>query len=1201
MEVALSEEGEGDFTDSLPETRTVTVSPGQSTVSVDVPTLDDAVDEPDGKIVARVVERATVYTVGNPGTAEVVVQDGDLPAVTITADRTPITEGETASFTVSVSTPAPAGGLEVEVALSEEGEGDFTDTLPETRTVTVPPGDRTVTVEVPTLDDAVDEPDGTIVVRVVERATVYTVGDPGTAEVVVQDTDLPAVTITADRTPITEGETASFTLTVSTPAPDGGLEVEVALSEEGEGDFTDTLPETRTVTVPPGDRTVTVEVPTLDDAVDEPDGKIVARVVERATVYTVGDPGTAEVVVQDGDLPAVTITADRTPITEGETASFTVSVSTPAPDGGLDVVVALSEEGEGDFTDTLPETRTVTVPPGDRTVTVEVPTLDDAVDEPDGKIVARVVERATVYTVGDPGTAEVVVQDGDLPAVTIAAVTTPIAEGEMASFTVSVSTPAPAGGLDVVVALSEEGEGDFTDTLPETRTVTVPAGDRTITVSVATLDDAIDEPDGTIVARVVEPATAYTVGDPGTAEVVVQDDDLPAVTIAADRTPITEGETASFTVSVSTLAPDGGLEVEVALSEEGEGGFTDTLPETRTVTVPAGQVTVSVDVPTLDDTVDEPDGKIVAQVQPRPGVFLVGDPGTAEVVVQDPGDRGPRIDPDPIVPPTVTITAVTTTITEGETASFTVTVSTPAPDSGLDVEVALSEEGGGDYTDTLPETRTVTVSPGQFTASVSVPTIDDAVDEPDGTIVARVVEPATAYTVGDPGAAEVVVQDADLPAVTIEVDRAPIAKGVPALFTEGEIVSFTLIISIPAPEDGLYLVVDLSEEGGGDYTDTLPETRTVWVPPGQFTANVSVPTIEDSVDEPDGRIVARVQPQPGVFVVGDPGVAEAVVRDNDEPANDDPTVTIIEQVIPRVGRTVAGIVTRAIDCRRYSRFAEDHATIGGLEVQPRVHATEEDPIAMSHPDAAAWNRDGRRDETGISADEVLQTSSFAMTTPDREDDTGMAWWAEGAVAGFTGRYEALAMHGDIVSGVAGLEYLERDRRSGIAVARSIGDVEYSLPSFGTGTAHSSLTSIHPYVCWFPSDDTWMWGMLGYGWGVTSFSGALTVEELDTSMRMGAFGITGELLTLESWELVWKASAFAVSMRIDEAWGSFRSGEMCSASAAWSRALGSMNSSPGPSCVQRSRWEAATTGATRKRAGASHSAAAFATPLRTSAD
>ena len=825
-----------------------------------------------------------------------------------------------------------------------------------------------------------------------------------------QDTDLPAVTITADRTPITEGETASFTVSLSTPAPDGGLAVEVALSEEGEGDFTDTLPESRTVTVPAGDRTASVSVPTLDDTVDEPDGAIVARVVERATVYTVGDPGTAEVVVQDADLPSVTITADRTPITEGETASFTLTVSTPAPDGGLAVEVALSEEGEGDFTDTLPESRTVMVPAGDLTVTVSVATLDDAVDEPDGAIVARVVERSTVYTVGDPGTAEVVVQDADLPSVTITADRTPITEGETASFTVSVSTPAPVGGLVVEVALSEEGGGDFTDSLPDTRTVTVPPGQQTVSVRVPTIDDAVDNPDGAIVARVAEQATAYTVGDPGTAEVVVQDTDLPTVTIEADRTPIVEGETASFTegeivwftLTVSIPAPAGGLVLDVALREEGGGDFTDTLPEARTVKVPAGQQTVSVSVTTIDDSVDEPDGRIVARVQPRPGVFVVGDPGAAEVVVQD-NDL-----------PAVTITADRTPITEGETASFTVTLSDRAPAGGLVVDVALSEEGGGDFTDALPETRTLIVSAGGRTALVRVETVDDRRDGNDGKIVAR-------------------------------VERA------------------------------------------------------------------------------------------GHYALGNPGDAEVRVKDNDELAQDDPTATIIEQVIPRVGRTVAGIVTRAIDCRRYSRFAEDHATVGGLAVQPRAHATEEGPIAMSHPDASAWTRDGRRDETGMSADEVLQTSSFAMTTPDREDDTGMAWWAEGAVAGFTGRYEALAMHGDVVSGVAGIEHLERDRRSGIAVARSIGDVEYSLPRFGSGTAHSSLTSLHPYVCWFPSDDTWMWGMLGYGWGVTSLSGAVTVEELDTSMRMGAFGITGELLTLESRELVWKASAFAVSMRIDEAW------------------------------------------------------------------
>ena len=177
------------------------VSPGHSTVSVSVPTLDDMVDEPDGKIIARVVEQATAYTVGTPGTAEVVVQDAGErepridpmpPAVTIAADRTPITEGETASFTVTVSTPAPDGGLEVEVALSEE-EGDFTDTLPETRTVTVPAGDRTITVR-----RGDHRRRGRRAGR--ERSSrgwssrppSTRWGTPGTAEVVVQDTDFPS-------------------------------------------------------------------------------------------------------------------------------------------------------------------------------------------------------------------------------------------------------------------------------------------------------------------------------------------------------------------------------------------------------------------------------------------------------------------------------------------------------------------------------------------------------------------------------------------------------------------------------------------------------------------------------------------------------------------------------------------------------------------------------------------------------------------------------------------------------------------------------------------------------------------------------------------------------------------------------------------------------------------------------------------------
>ena len=647
--------------------------------------------------------------------------------------------------------------MAVEVALSEVGAFAAV-SLPETRTVTIAAGDRTAALDVATVDDDVDEDDGKIVAQVQARDGVYAVGDPGEAEVVVRDDEAPAVTIAADASPIAEGETARFTVRLSSAAPTGGTAVEVALSEVGAFAAV-SLPETRTVTIAAGDRTAALDVATVDDVVDEDDGKIVAQVQARTGVYAVADPGEAEVVVRDDEAPAVTIAADASPIAEGETARFTVRLSSAAPTGGTAVEVALSEVGAFAAV-SLPETRTVTIAAGDRTAALDVATVDDDVDEDDGKIVAQVQARTGVYAVGDPGEAEVVVRDDEAPAVTIAADASPIAEGETARFTVRLSSAAPTGGTAVEVALSEVGAFAAVS-LPETRTVTVGAGDRTAALERA--DRGRRGRRGRREDRGAGPGAGGRVrgGGPrrgrgggarrrrgGGAR------RRAAVTIAADASPIAEGETARFTVSLSSAAPPGGLAVEVALSEVGEFAAAS-LPETRTVTVGAGARTAALDVPTVADDVDEVDGKIVAQVQARAGVYAVGDPGAAEVVVRD-DDEVVVLDDEPAV----TIAADASPIAEGETARFTVRLSSAAPPGGLAVEVALSEVGEFAAA-SLPETRTVTVGAGARTAAVSVPTVVDEVDEVDGKIVAQVQARAGVYAVGDPGAAEVVVRDDD--------------------------------------------------------------------------------------------------------------------------------------------------------------------------------------------------------------------------------------------------------------------------------------------------------------------------------------------------------------------------------------------------------------------------------------------------------
>ena len=864
-----------------------------------------------------------------------------------------------------------------------------------------------------------------------------------------------------------------------------------------------------------------MSVPTVDDAVTEDDGKIIAR-VQQADTYLVGEPGEAEVVVLDDDLATVTIVALATPIVEGETAAFEVRLSRAASASGLAVQVALSQEG--DFAASpLPELRAVQVGGGETTATVSVPTVDDAVTEDDGKIIAR-VQQAETYLVGTPGEAEVAVLDDDTATVTvivtIVALATPIVEGEAAAFELRLSRAASASGMAVQVVLSQEG--DFAATpLPELRAVQVGGGETTATVSVPTVDDAIVEDDGRILAS-VQQAETYLVGTPGEAEVAVLDDDLATVTIVALASPISEGDTAEFEVRLSPPAPASGLAVQVALRQEGDFAASP-LPELRAVQVGGGETTATVSVPTVDDAVVEDDGRIIASVQ-QAETYLVGTPGEAEVAVLD----------DDLA--TVTIVALASPIDEGETAQFEVRLSPPAPASGLTVQVALSQKG--DFaTSPLPELRTVQVGGGEAAATLGVATVNDTVVEDDGRIIA-LVRKADTYLVGTPGEAEVAVLDDDLATVTIVALASPIY--------EGDTAQFEVRLSPPAPASGLAVQVALSQKG--DFaTSPLPELRTVQVGGGEaavtlgvVTVNdtvveaavtLGVVTVNDTVVEDDGRIIALVR-KADTYLVGEPGEAEVAVLDDDLASGDDPTMEIIKEVVPRLGRTTAGIVAETIDCERYSRFRKDHVTIGGVDARlpsPGDH----DSHATRYLEADAWHRDRLRDEFGMSTRQMLQSSSFELGSEDRDGGYGAAYWAEAAVAGFSGRVGSLSMTGSVLTGVGGMERLEDERRIGLAVARSRGDVTYNLPPVGSGEVRSSLTSVHPYLCWFWSDDSFAWGMVGAGWGEASLTGAVSVDSLKTSMRMFAGGGEWKLRSDEDHELVWKTSAFGVSTRTDE--------------------------------------------------------------------
>ncbi len=220
-------------------------------------------------------------------------------------------------------------------------------------------------------------------------------------------------------------------------------------------------------------------------------------------------------------LPAVTIAAAAATVTEGRSASFTVS-RTGSTSAALTVALSVGETGST-LSGTPPTS--VTIPAGDASVTFAVTTDDDSLDELDSVVTAAVAMGAG-YTVGTSGSATVTVEDDDpatLPAVTITAVAAPVTEGQPARFTVS-RTGSTTAALTVALSVSETGNTLSGE--PPT-SVTIPAGAASAALDVATEDDAVDEPDSVVTATVAA-GSGYTVESPSSAMVTVSDDDAPA-------------------------------------------------------------------------------------------------------------------------------------------------------------------------------------------------------------------------------------------------------------------------------------------------------------------------------------------------------------------------------------------------------------------------------------------------------------------------------------------------------------------------------------------------------------------------------------------------------------------------------------------------------------------------------------------------
>ena len=498
--------------------------------------------------------------------------DGTPPVITISPGPSPVTEGAGASFTVNANS-APAANLDVSVAVSQSGVF-VTNSNRGAKIVTIAANATSKTYTVPTVNDMVDEANGSVTVTV-NNGEGYTVGSTAAATVTVNDNDTAAVNVSeSGGTSVTEASGAGRTDTYT---------VVLATQPTHEVTITPTSSNTAAATVSPGTLTFTttnwssaqtVTVTGVDDNMDQSGNRSVTISHSAASTDANYNGNTISIAnvtatVVDNDTAAVNISTATVSVTEasgaGRTNTYTVVLAT-RPTHSVTITPISDTPAAATVS---PGTLTFTTTNWNSAQTVTVTGVDDNTDQSGNRSVTISHSAASTDANYNGNT------------ISIANVTATVVDNDGAGLSINETgtpketrvTETGSGNTDtytVVLATRPTHEVTITPTSDTPAAATVSPATLTFTtsnwntaqpVTVTGVNDSTDNPGGGREVSISHAAsstdTKYTIASGGSVEVMVGDDDPTTVTLSSTAGNMEEGQTKEFTITLGRGLVDG--------------------------------------------------------------------------------------------------------------------------------------------------------------------------------------------------------------------------------------------------------------------------------------------------------------------------------------------------------------------------------------------------------------------------------------------------------------------------------------------------------------------------------------------------------------------------------------------------------------------------------------------------------------------
>ena len=668
-----------------------------------------------------------------------------------------------------------------------------------------------------------------------------------------------------------EGGDVVFTVTLTETIGDELTATWTASIESGDSAAAEDLgaDTTGTVTVPADTTTATFAVATTDDATDEFDETFTVMLSDPSTAALAADPTATGTIRDDDAAPTVDI-ADAE-ATEGGDLEFGVTLSAESGKPVTWQGAVLLEPGDtASRADLGPAALDWTFAPGIVAATTTVATVDDDLDEDAETFTVRALV-VTNATAGDGMATGTITDNDEPPALSVADGSG--TEGSAVAFTVTLSAES---GKDVAAEATTSVEtGDTatsgTDFTALSRAaVSIPAGDRTATVSVAAATDTVADDGETFTLTLANPTNATVAKATATGTI----SELPTLSVA-DAAAVVEGGTAAFGVTLTTAASST-VTVDWAASGDTATVDEDFTAASGTLTFAVGVTAATTTVATLRDLLDEEDEETFT-------LTLSNAAPAGSVVLGDPTATGTITDDDD--PPVLSVDDVT--VGEGDPAVFAVMLTAP---SGLPVTVDWATsvaagdtaEEGVDFT---AATSTLVFAPGRTTWTVEVATTADA-DSDDETFTLTLSELTNATFAGGAATLTATGTIADTP--RLDVANVTVDEGGTATF------EVTLSRAAPAAVTVDWALSDGTATAGVDFD---AGSGTLTFAAGDTAMPVPVTTTPDELDEGDAETftltLSNAAPA-GSVVLGDPTATGTITDDDDPPVLSVDDVTVGE-------------------------------------------------------------------------------------------------------------------------------------------------------------------------------------------------------------------------------------------------------------------------------------------------------------------